>query len=370
MKYILFLSSSILLLFSCSTVKMDTAEAAQEIIEYTQGKCKDCPTYLMKVLTDGTVQYSGAKGVDKIGDFTRKLTTKEYTKLIRAVRKIKFPTNSKQGLSRGAGVMKALTFMQNGSKQRAIFSDAPKDMKKTLSILESIANSSQGWSRMESDAKPEISKDRHVRARHLFNYQQGACFGKCPNYEVDVFSDLSFIFKGYNFVDRKGIFKGRLTGQQLADIMQLVESQDVQRLDAMYDKDLMDAQRFTFHYMPNHRMEKKSSFIRTPNKTAEALIKLMQEFPTRSMQAYDPNAVDKSKTVMINLKPGVVESRWIASKAHLKLKKIRYVSPNRLYFIASFDQSLEMEAVIEALSKDRDVLAVNRGDQLAAPRGR
>ncbi len=71
----------------------------------------------------------------------------------------------------------------------------------------------------------------------LLHYIRGACFGHCPVYGIDVYSDGRLVFDGKMFTKRKGKYMGQLSGEELAELIQRIGKTGFDTLSPIYPEE-------------------------------------------------------------------------------------------------------------------------------------
>ena len=369
---------------SCKSVKMDSSADAKKLVEFARSACYgNCPHYHVAINTDGTVVYTGKRNVDKIGIYQYQLTKKEYKDLYKSLEKADlYQYKDIYDAQIADGQVTRVTYHgEKGVKKVATKFKYPGNLKQIVDELDAVSNRETAWVAIDV---PEIKADDRIMdkeneemtkedqpTRKVFSYSQGACFGKCPVFSFDVLSDRTIIYVGKRYAAREGIYEKKLSEKRYASLMALAESSEFGSLEASYDQDIMDAQQFVMTYFDNSGVKKTVKTKITRPEVVLSIIEFAKEMEGsrgwEKKEAKDSN--DASKTILISLKPTVKANRWVTTKKHLKLKIVRYLSPNGTYFLVTYDQERDRNRVMEELRRDEDVLAVSPGDQPAKPRG-
>lgn len=122
-----------------------SAQKGKTIISYKKGACMGkCPVYSITVDEKGLLTYHGIVNVDKIGLYSRQLTTKEFKKVKRKFRRAKF---HKLDEEYGMDVMDAAmtTFVNNEAKENkkiTVKLDMPKRLIKAEGYIKSLVTES------------------------------------------------------------------------------------------------------------------------------------------------------------------------------------------------------------------------------------
>lgn len=67
--------------------------------------------------------------------------------------------------------------------------------------------------------------------------QRTACFGRCPIYTLSFYKDGTAIFKGEKWVEKEGLYKGRVTESNLNNIISKAKEIGFYEMDNQYDSE-------------------------------------------------------------------------------------------------------------------------------------
>lgn len=79
------------------------------------------------------------------------------------------------------------------------------------------------------------------RETFTITYMQGACFGMCPVYEGTVRGDASVVYEGRQNTERTGTYTGSVNTATLCSLYDMVEKNEVMRLDTNQMQPVQDA---------------------------------------------------------------------------------------------------------------------------------
>ena len=77
----------------------------------------------------------------------------------------------------------------------------------------------------------------------IISINRGACFGTCPIYFINIFSDRRAIYHGKKFVDKKGQIEFKLTEQEINSILQKANKIKYCQLEDEYFEHISDLPR-------------------------------------------------------------------------------------------------------------------------------
>lgn len=85
------------------------------------------------------------------------------------------------------------------------------------------------------DSLPPVSEPPAPAAPYrLLRLQRTPCYGKCPHYAVDVYSNGLVLYEGKNYVPLRGTYESRLTETDLAALRDELARSDFFQLAARY----------------------------------------------------------------------------------------------------------------------------------------
>ena len=65
--------------------------------------------------------------------------------------------------------------------------------------------------------------DKTDRDKSIIELERTACFGKCPIYKIEIFSNGKAIYTGKKFVDNIGVFEFKINASSINDILEYAE---------------------------------------------------------------------------------------------------------------------------------------------------
>lgn len=363
------------LLFACNSVKMDSPETATKLVEFSKSPCfGKCPAYNLVVMTDGSMEYVGKRNVARKGPYTKQMDEATYKALYVALKK--------ENMYQYNDIYDEDTM--DGSKTRIIYyGDAgkkafgtmftfPGNTQEIANMLETVATNESGWAEVESTVKEEIVKEDEPY-RKLLSYNQGACFGQCPSFSIDVFTDGRMLYVGKSYAKLTGIHEKNISPNELEEIIALVSSEEFKTVNTREDERIMDAQTFKMTY---YETVSKQSEVRWKINNSEVLENIKSFFNDQAnsrgwkaktgKDGVAPGELDN--TLIISLDPTVQPKDWILTQRHLDAKIVKFLSPNMTYFLMSFNPELDKNRVAEELRRNKKVLNVQSGNRPIKPR--
>lgn len=84
-----------------------------------------------------------------------------------------------------------------------------------------------------------ITEPEPEPVEQIIYYNRSACFGTCPSFTFEVFSDGHATYHGRNFVDMIGTYKGKVNLEKTGDIYVLAQDLGYFQLDSVYDNKMV-----------------------------------------------------------------------------------------------------------------------------------
>ena len=89
------------------------------------------------------------------------------------------------------------------------------------------------------DYKIEDSKE----VKEIISINRGACYGTCPIYFISIFSDMSGVYHGKNFVEKTGKIEFKLSEEEINSILQKANKINYCQLEDEYFEHISDLPR-------------------------------------------------------------------------------------------------------------------------------
>lgn len=372
---ILIFLSAILCAFSCNSVKMDSAETATKLVEFSKSPCYGtCPSYSLVINTDGSMEYIGKRHVDRMGVYTSKIDADTYKAIYTSLKKenmYQYDDVYNADVADGSKT-RIIYYGDQGKKAFGTLYTYPGNTKALAETLESIANSEKGWVAMETeDNQPVVKEDKPTRK--ILSYSQGACFGTCPVYSIDVFSDRRMMYIGKANSKRKGIFGKTMKEKDFEEILALVKTKEFTTVDTKEDEMIMDAQQFRVLYAEDERTRREVKWKIDDTQVLKDIREFFQnQADSRGWEETTPenstSTDEMTNTMIISINPEIDAKDWVLTKRHLEAKIVKFLSPNGTYFLLQVNPELNLERVKEELRRDKNVLNVQDSNRPARPR--
>ncbi|MBK8389597.1 MAG: hypothetical protein IPL23_10115 [Saprospiraceae bacterium] len=88
--------------------------------------------------------------------------------------------------------------------------------------------------------------------------QRGPCFGKCPVYSMQVYTDGRLVYEGTRFAKKLGTYHKTLTATELKELDKVIKSANFFTFDSIYESEIPDLSGITIYH--SNGKEQKSVF--------------------------------------------------------------------------------------------------------------
>jgi len=97
--------------------------------------------------------------------------------------------------------------------------------------------------------KPTVTKE--------FTISQGACFGRCPVYDVTLMSDSTLKLVGKNFMNYIGNYEMKLNAENYTSLHELYKKIKQDTFQDRYSSDIVDLASVTYYFFDDYNIMKK-----------------------------------------------------------------------------------------------------------------
>lgn len=229
--------------------------------------------------------------------------------------------------------------------------------------------------------KPTASQVSSYQLRA--HYEQGACFGRCPVYALDLYQNGLLVYQGERFTDMPGTWEKVLTKPELNELVGEFSKVDFRNYPASYPSRVPDLAAITLAYAPTaggqiYTISWKENRPEELNRLAELMRDLADAggFTKVSDEIKKgPNILGQTvsleaEEIIVHLEAGVNPQAWIIqySKQNVQIKE--RITPNGNYYLILSDPNLmDTEELLSFLRQDESVISAQRNRQVT-PRGR
>jgi len=199
----------------------------------------------------------------------------------------------------------------------------------------------------------------------LVTYSKGACFGKCPVYNIEITNSGLLTYEGKFNVERRGTFQRQLEKRELRKLKRKLKCGKFKNLEPEYGAEIMDAPMSVISYF------KKDTIYTTKVKgTAPEKFKKIQEIADQlgdiNNQAFNWETIREieseqpkrlaSQTIIVELHDGVLLEKWIKKYSKYNLALMKSLTPGKPIYLLEFDHlRIHTPQLIIQMQQDREV---------------
>lgn len=110
--------------------------------------------------------------------------------------------------------------------------------------------------------------------------QKTSCFGRCPTFLLNIKMDGSVYYEGHNFVDKMGIYTGKIETYQLINILAYIDEIALMDLQDVYTYGVTDHSSVYTMVKTNSKQKIINNYANTGPATLWALEQLMTQLLT------------------------------------------------------------------------------------------
>ena len=78
------------------------------------------------------------------------------------------------------------------------------------------------------------------KEKEIISINRGACYGTCPIYSFNIFSDMSAVYHGKNFVEKTGTIVFKLSEEEINSILQKANEINYCKMESEYTEMITD----------------------------------------------------------------------------------------------------------------------------------
>lgn len=218
-----------------------------------------------------------------------------------------------------------------------------------------------------------------------YGLSKGACFGKCPIYELKIFEDGKASFEGKKFTPNIGLYEGKVPADTYKALEKAFAAANFMAYPDSFPSLIPDlpAIRVTHHNGTDSKTvwgkEDRPDTLVQLQFLLEAVI---DDTEWKLVKAFGSNKYDAEKAaevkfiydeLIVQPHPGKMMGVWFDKYKDYRLRIVKKLAPDLDYFMLTYDMStIEPEAMLEKLKADSAIRLVEfnkRTDQRSDTRG-
>ncbi|WP_273444784.1 DUF6438 domain-containing protein [Neolewinella agarilytica] len=210
------------------------------------------------------------------------------------------------------------------------------------------------------------------------SYFQGACYGRCEVYRLDVYDNGLLVFKGERFTERPGVWQKSIDRRRIVSVIDSFERADFQNYPRAFRSQIPDApsREITFYDEEGEGYTTSFKESATPELENLALkLRRLAEMPNYRPVSdtipglnLRPKANKEREEIIVELQAGTRVETWLVNYGKQNVQFKQRLSPNGNYYLITADPNLMgADELLGYLRKDASVLSAQR-NQAVNPR--
>lgn len=200
------------------------------------------------------------------------------------------------------------------------------------------------------------NEEVHVAERELLiRLYKGSCYGQCPAYTLEIFSDGHVVLSPRRFLPVDSVMT---SSWPVADILRAFDAAGLEDLEAEYMTPIAD--------IPSYRISYRGKEIRWNTRkpvVLQNLVALLDSLtvnegwlePERAFRSEQVNR--REEELIVQLKPGTDQGLWMDMYQDVGLYLIRRIVPEGTYLLVGYDGSvIQPDAMLDRVRKDSRVV--------------
>jgi len=176
----------------------------------------------------------------------------------------------------------------------------------------------------------------------LIEMKKGVCFGRCPVYELSLYSDGRVTYNGIRFSDKMGMHENQIDATRLSAFRQMLSETNPADYPEQFGNEIPDLPSTSLIF---HKGAEQKKITWKRNKY-DKLKALSEELETLSkMDGWKPTADNTSNSLLINneiivhLKKDIDVKQWIRKFGKQELQVKKQIAPNMSIWLLEFNTS-------------------------------
>lgn len=223
------------------------------------------------------------------------------------------------------------------------------------------------WQACHSSRPVQITEVAEAVVEHsadlLIRLHKGSCYGKCPTYTLEIFSDGKVVITPRRFLLIDSVMTATWP---LEEILPVFEAAGLDQLDAEYMAPVADIPSYRLKYLDKEiRWNMKKPMV------LQNLVAILDNFTVREGWLQPDNAFQKEpkyqreEELIVQLKPGTDQQIWLDTYQDVGLFVIRQIVPDGDYILVGYDQtSIEPEKMLARVKQDAQVILASFNKEL------
>ncbi|MFT6333844.1 MAG: hypothetical protein ACI86M_001963 [Saprospiraceae bacterium] len=211
------------------------------------------------------------------------------------------------------------------------------------------------------------SKVKNINKEEIrFSLKKGACFGKCPIYNLTINQGGYATFEGLANTNNLGIYGKQISNDQFKSIEKAFESSNFETFPIKFQSQIADLPTNTIGYHNGEVYKKVSGKEERPEQIMQlqfmlekiadsgnwTLIQSQKEID----QTKKPEVVNIYSEVIIEPMPGTLISKWLESMDIYGVRLLKKIAPTlNLYLITYDSDTISAEEFLKVMKRDENI---------------
>jgi len=213
----------------------------------------------------------------------------------------------------------------------------------------------------------------------LLTYKRGACYGKCPVFNIEVSNEGLLTFEGRRFVKKEGTVTRKLSKKEFRKLKRKLKRAKFHTLEDQYGMNITDVSMTTIKYTGSKGSKQIKSKMNMPKKLKKLEQYLLSLTPQNEEVAYAWQEVETEEmsptssptrpsspvgrkelaqqTLIVELKASTNFDEWLKKYDKYGVRLNKKIVPNRPLFLLRHDpKTIQITALLKQIKQDTDVV--------------
>ncbi len=207
------------------------------------------------------------------------------------------------------------------------------------------------------------------KAEKVIVFKKGGCFGRCPIYQLTLYTDGTAQYDGERFTDRLGVHTKKLPSTTIDALLGDCKAANFFELPDKYESRIPDLASSTLTYMEGEQSktifwrEQADDALKAIGKKIEAIANTKENWEINERQVLPVGAI--ANEFIVNLHQDVDAQAFAASYSDYGLTVVERLNPRGNYWRLQYDKdSLPPYRMLNQLNNDERIINVEFNKQV------
>ena len=192
----------------------------------------------------------------------------------------------------------------------------------------------------------------------LAQLSKGPCYGRCPVYNLVVYTNGVVTYEGLQFTDKEGLYVNKLPDTELRTLKTQLQTAELNKFNDAYRGRVPDLQTVTISYHGEDFVKTIVGKDGRPDKVMEiqAALEAIENLPNWQLRAAPETTTADSNIannqIRVQLKPEVDANAWVRKYGRQQMKIVNGLNANNNLWLMEFNAERsdpqEVLAIIQA----------------------